>query len=163
MPGIDVVFHQAAIRITQCADEPRWHAKFSWMHVQRDRGGRARGRSKSRRRIVRLSLRAAEVFRRGESITVRQPHELRAAKLFNEGLLRQLQRDVRPAVRGAAVLQRYGPRMDRVRRHTECSSGGCRPIDSGRPPIIFGDGTQTMDFVHVATSRGRTCWPRRRR
>src|SRR5947209_7982966 len=23
MPGVDVVFHQAAIRITQCADEPR--------------------------------------------------------------------------------------------------------------------------------------------
>ncbi len=23
MPGIDILFHQAAIRITQCAEEPR--------------------------------------------------------------------------------------------------------------------------------------------
>jgi len=56
---------------------------------------------------------------------------------------------VRPALRGAAVLQRLrtaaGPE-ERVR-------GGhpaLRRLLAGERPIVFGDGLQTRDFVHVS-------------
>ncbi len=41
MQGIDVVFHQAAIRITQCAEEPTARTRGPrGRHVQRARSGR---------------------------------------------------------------------------------------------------------------------------
>jgi UDP-glucose 4-epimerase len=44
----------------------------------------------------------------------------------------------------------YGPRMDIHGAYTEVFIRWMDAIAGGRPPVIFGDGTQTMDFVHVA-------------
>jgi UDP-glucose 4-epimerase len=43
--GIDFVFHQAAIRITQCAEEPRLALEVMGRHLQRARGGGEPGRA----------------------------------------------------------------------------------------------------------------------
>jgi len=43
----------------------------------------------------------------------------------------------------------YGPRMDVFGAYTEVLIRWMEAIDAGRPPKIFGDGTDTMDFVHV--------------
>ncbi|MGO4840451.1 NAD-dependent epimerase/dehydratase family protein, partial [Rhizobiaceae sp. 2RAB30] len=43
----------------------------------------------------------------------------------------------------------YGPRMDVHGVYTEVLIRWMERIASGQPPIIHGDGTQTMDFVHV--------------
>ena len=55
----------------------------------------------------------------------------------------------------------YGPRMDIHGRYTEVMVRWMERIDAGEPPIIFGDGLQTMDLVHV-TRRGARQHPRRR-
>src|SRR5690606_15278604 len=43
----------------------------------------------------------------------------------------------------------YGPRMDVHGVYTEVLIRWMERIAAGLPPIIQGDGTQTMDFVHV--------------
>jgi UDP-glucose 4-epimerase len=43
----------------------------------------------------------------------------------------------------------YGDRMDIHGRYTEVLIRWMERLDAGLPPIIFGDGKQTMDFVHV--------------
>ncbi len=44
----------------------------------------------------------------------------------------------------------YGPRMDVHGAYTEVLVRWMERIDAGEPPLIFGDGKQTMDFVYVA-------------
>jgi UDP-glucose 4-epimerase len=41
----------------------------------------------------------------------------------------------------------YGPRMDIHGLYTEVLIRWMERIDAGQPPLILGDGTQTMDFV----------------
>jgi UDP-glucose 4-epimerase len=43
----------------------------------------------------------------------------------------------------------YGPRMDTHGAYTEVFIRWMERIANGQPPLIFGDGSQTMDFVHV--------------
>jgi UDP-glucose 4-epimerase len=43
----------------------------------------------------------------------------------------------------------YGDRMDIHGRYTEVLIRWMERLEAGLPPIIFGDGQQTMDFVHV--------------
>ena len=58
----------------------------------------------------------------------------------------------------------YGPRMDMHGRYTEVMVRWMERIAAGEPPIIFGDGLQTMDMVaRRATWRGPTSWPPRPR
>ena len=49
----------------------------------------------------------------------------------------------------------YGPRMDVHGLYTEVLIRWMERIAAGEPPLILGDGTQTMDFVHVARHRPR--------
>ena len=43
----------------------------------------------------------------------------------------------------------YGPRMDMVGVYTEVLIRWLDAIEAGKPPLIFGDGSQSMDFVFV--------------
>jgi UDP-glucose 4-epimerase len=43
----------------------------------------------------------------------------------------------------------YGPRMDVFGAYTEVMIRWLECIDRGEEPLIFGDGTQSMDFVYV--------------
>ena len=43
----------------------------------------------------------------------------------------------------------YGPRMDIYGVYTEVLVRWMERIEAGEPPLILGDGTQTMDFVYV--------------
>jgi UDP-glucose 4-epimerase len=43
----------------------------------------------------------------------------------------------------------YGNRMHIHGRYTEVLIRWMERLEAGQPPIIFGDGQQTMDFVHV--------------
>ena len=43
----------------------------------------------------------------------------------------------------------YGPRMDIYGAYTEVLIRWMERIAAGQPPLIFGDGKQTMDFVYI--------------
>ena len=147
----DLVFHQAAIRITQCAEEPRLA-----LEVLAD-GTFNVVEAAARHRVKKLiAASSASVYGMAEEFptTERHHHEnddtlYGAAKTFNEGLIRSFR-----AMQGLNyVLLRYfnvyGPRMDVHGLYTEVLVRWMERIADGRPPLIFGDGAQTMDFVCV--------------
>jgi UDP-glucose 4-epimerase len=43
----------------------------------------------------------------------------------------------------------YGPRMDMTGVYTEVLVRWLDAIEAGSPPLIFGDGEQSMDFVYI--------------
>ena len=149
MPGIDAVFHQAAIRITQCATEPRLAVEvlvdgtYEIVEAASDAGVH---------KVVAAS--SASVYGlAGEVPTPERQHPdandtlYGAAKTFNEGLLRSFH-----AMRGLDyVMLRYfnvyGPRMDIYGLYTEVLIRWMERIEAGQAPLILGDGQQTMDFV----------------
>ena len=149
MAGMDLVFHQAAIRITQCANEPRLavevlvNGTYEVVEAAADAGVR---------KVVAAS--SASVYGLAEEFpTPESQHPYAndtlygAAKTFNEGLLRSFH-----AMRGLdyVVLRYfnvYGPRMDIHGLYTEVLIRWMERIEAGQPPLIFGDGRQTMDFV----------------
>jgi UDP-glucose 4-epimerase len=152
MPGIDVVFHQAAIRITQCADEPRLALEvlvdgaFNVLEAAARAGVR---------KVVAAS--SASVYGAAEDFPTREAHHgygnrtmYGAAKLFNEGMLRSFNEMYGLNYVALRYFNVYGPRMDVFGAYTEVFIRWINAIAAGRPPVIFGDGSQTMDFVYVA-------------
>ncbi len=149
MTGIDLVFHQAAIRITQCATEPRLALEVlvdgTYEIVEAAAGAGVR-------KVVAAS--SASVYGLAEEFPTperQHPYDndtlYGAAKTFNEGLLRSFQ-----AMRGLDYVALryfnvYGPRMDIHGLYTEVLIRWMERIEAGQPPLILGDGQQTMDFV----------------
>ncbi len=149
--GIDVVFHQAALRITQCAEEPR--AALEVM-VDGTYNVIEAALAHGVRRIVAAS--SASVYGLAEEFPTTESHHpyandtlYGAAKTFNEGLLRSFHsmRDLDyVALRYFNV---YGPRMDIHGVYTEVLVRWMERIEAGTPPLILGDGSQTMDFIYI--------------
>lgn len=145
----DVVFHQAAIRITQCAEEPRLA-----LEVLVD-GTFTVLEAAAEHKVDKLVMASsASVYGLAEQFPTGERHHHHnndtfygAAKSFNEGMARSFR-----AMYGLDyVLLRYfnvyGPRMDVHGLYTEVLVRWMERIADGMPPLIFGDGKQTMDFV----------------
>jgi UDP-glucose 4-epimerase len=147
--GMDGVFHLAAIRITQCAEEPRLandvlvNGTFNVVEAAAAQGVR---------KVVLSS--SASVYGLAEQFPTKEDHHpyandtiYGAAKVYNEGLLRSFH-----AMKGLDYIALryfnvYGPRMDVHGVYTEVLVRWMDRILAGKPPLIFGDGAQTMDFV----------------
>jgi UDP-glucose 4-epimerase len=151
MKGIDVVFHQAAIRITQCAEEPRLAldvlatGTFNVLEAAVKAGVS---------KVVAAS--SASVLGAADSFPTTESHHsynnrtiYGAAKAFNEGLLRSFAEMYGLNYVALRYFNVYGPRMDVFGAYTEVLIRWMERIDAGQPPIILGDGMQTMDFVDV--------------
>jgi UDP-glucose 4-epimerase len=150
--GVDVVFHQAALRITRCAEEPRLavdvlvNGTFNVLEAAVD----ARVR-----KVVAAS--SASVYGMAERFPTPENHHpyandtiYGAAKAFNEGLLRSFHAMHGLDYVALRYFNVYGPRMDIHGVYTEVLVRWMERIAAGRPLLIDGDGRQTMDFVHVA-------------
>lgn len=149
--GVDVIFHEAAIRITQCAEEPRLALEvlvdgtFNVLEAAvRHKVGRV------------VAASSASVYGLAESFPTSEDHHpyanrtlYGAAKVFNEGLLRSFHDMYGLNYVALRYFNVYGPRMDVHGVYTEVLVRWLERIASGQPPIILGDGSQTMDFVHV--------------
>jgi UDP-glucose 4-epimerase len=149
--GIDVVFHQAAIRITQCADEPRLALEvlvdgtFNVVEAAAEAGVQ---------KLVAAS--SASVYGLADEFPTDERHHpyandtlYGAAKTFNEGLLRSYHAMTGLDYVALRYFNVYGPRMDVHGAYTEVLVRWMERIAVGEPPLIFGDGSQTMDFVCV--------------
>ena len=152
MDGIDLVFHQAAIRITQCAEEPRLALEvlvdgtFNVLEAAVKHGVK---------KVVAAS--SASVLGMADDFPTTERHHpynnrtiYGAAKCFNEALLRSFSEMYGLRYVALRYFNVYGPRMDMHGASTELFVRWMERIASGQPPVMFGDGFQTMDFVHVA-------------
>jgi UDP-glucose 4-epimerase len=151
MRGVDTLFHQAAIRITQCAEEPRLALEvlvdgtYNVLEAAVEAGVR---------KVVAAS--SASVYGLADqfpTLESQHPYHNRtlygAAKTFNEGLLRSFNDMYGLDYVALRYFNVYGPRMDVHGVYTEVLIRWMERIANGQPPLIFGDGSQTMDFVYI--------------
>jgi UDP-glucose 4-epimerase len=151
MDGIDVVFHLAALRITQCAEQPRLALEslvdgtFTVIEAAVAAGVK---------KVVASS--SASVYGLAESFPTTERHHpynndtfYGAAKAFNEGMLRSFHAMNGLDYVALRYFNVYGPRMDTHGLYTEVLIRWMERISRGEAPLIFGDGAATMDFVHV--------------
>jgi UDP-glucose 4-epimerase len=151
MDGVDVVFHQAAIRITQCAEQPRLALEvlvdgtYNVFEAAIDAGVR---------KVVAAS--SASVYGLADEFPTTEKHHpyandtlYGAAKAFNEGLLRSFHSMSGLDYVALRYFNVYGPRMDVHGLYTEVLVRWMERITAGQPPLILGDGSQTMDFVYI--------------
>jgi UDP-glucose 4-epimerase len=149
--GIDTVFHQAAICITQSAEEPRLALEvlvdgtYNVVEAAAQEGVR---------KLVAAS--SASIYGLAEEFPTAEKHQpyandtlYGAAKVFNEGLLRSFKAMSDLDYVALRYFNVYGPRMDIHGLYTEVLVRWMERIEAGEPPIILGDGLQTMDFVYV--------------
>jgi UDP-glucose 4-epimerase len=151
MEGVDVLFHQAAIRITQCAEEPRLALEVLVDGTYNVLEAAVRAKVK---KIVAAS--SASVYGLAEAFPTTELHHAYnnrtlygAAKVFNEGLLRSFHEMYGLDYVALRYFNVYGPRMDVHGAYTEVLIRWMERIEAQQPPIIFGDGAQTMDFVYA--------------
>jgi UDP-glucose 4-epimerase len=151
MKGVDVLFHHAAIRITQCAEEPRLALEVL---VDGTYNVFEAAAEKDVRRVVASS--SASVYGLATEFPTREDHHpyandtlYGAAKVFNEGLLRSMHAMFGLDYVALRYFNVYGPRMDVHGLYTEVLVRWMERISEGKPPLIFGDGSQTMDFIYM--------------
>ncbi|HTA98347.1 MAG TPA: SDR family NAD(P)-dependent oxidoreductase [Solirubrobacteraceae bacterium] len=149
--GIDVVFHQAALRITQCAAEPRLALEVM---VDGTYNVIEAALAEKVRRIVAAS--SASIYGLAEQFPTEESHHpyandtlYGAAKTFNEGLLRSFNSMQGLDYVALRYFNVYGPRMDIHGVYTEVLVRWMERIEAGEPPLILGDGSQTMDFIYI--------------
>jgi UDP-glucose 4-epimerase len=148
----DLVFHLAALRITQCAEDPRLanevlvDGTFNVIEAAQRAGVK---------KVIASS--SASVYGLAEQFPTTERHHpynndtfYGAAKAFNEGMLRSFHSMYGLNYVALRYFNVYGPRMDIFGLYTEVLIRWMERIDSGVAPLILGDGLQTMDFIHVA-------------
>jgi UDP-glucose 4-epimerase len=151
LEGVDLLFHQAAIRITQCAEEPRLALEVLVDGTFNVLDAAVQAKVK---KIVAAS--SASIYGLAEQFPTDETHHpynnrtfYGAAKAFNEGLLRSFHEMYGLPYVALRYFNVYGPRMDIHGAYTEVLIRWMDRIAAGQPPLIFGDGTQTMDFIYV--------------
>jgi UDP-glucose 4-epimerase len=151
LEGADAVVHLAALRITACAAEPR--AAFEVMC-----GGTYNVIEAAQQAGVRKVVAAstASVYGLAERFPTAEDHHPYAnrtwygtSKLMLEGLLRSFNDMYGLPYVALRYFNVYGPRMDIHGKYTEVLIRWMERIAAGQPPLIFGDGLQTMDFVYI--------------
>lgn len=147
----DTVFHQAALRITHCAAEPD-----EAMQVMVDATYqllRLCNEYKVRKVVMASSASIYGMAQNFPTTESDHPYGNRtlygAAKSFGEGLLRSFNDMYGLDYVALRYFNVYGPRMDIHGRYTEVMVRWMERIEAGEPPLIFGDGLQTMDMIHV--------------
>jgi UDP-glucose 4-epimerase len=151
MEGTDVVFHHAAIRITQCAEEPRLALEVL---VDGTYNVFEAAVEANVRKLVASS--SASVYGLADEFPTTERHHpwandtlYGAAKVFNEGLLRSFHAIYGLDYVALRYFNVYGPRMDVHGLYTEVLVRWMERISEGKPPLILGDGLQTMDFIYM--------------
>ena len=149
--GKDVVCHQAAIRITQCAEEPRLALEVL---VDGTFNVLEAAVAADVSKVVAASSASAYGLAEEFPTTERHHHHNNdtfygAAKSFNQGMLTSFRAMYGLDYVGLLPFNVYGPRMDVHGVYTEVLVRWMERIADGKPPLIFGDGRQTMDFVYT--------------
>jgi UDP-glucose 4-epimerase len=151
MQDVDIVFHQAAIRITQCAAEPRLALEVMADGTYNVLETAVKAKVK---KVIAAS--SASIYGMADEFPTTEMHHpynnrtlYGATKIFNEALLRSFYDMYGLDYVALRYFNVYGPRMDIYGVYTEVLIRWMERIIAGKPPLIFGDGKQTMDFIYI--------------
>jgi len=148
--GVDYIFHQAALRITRCAEAPREAVEVlidGTLNVLE-----AALRHKATKVMVASS---ASVYGEPSYLPIDESHPFNnrtmygAGKIATEQMMRALCDTSGLRYIAFRPFNVYGPRMDVAGVYTEVLIRWLDAIEANTPPLIFGDGNQSMDFVYV--------------
>jgi UDP-glucose 4-epimerase len=150
MRGVDYVFHQAALRITRCAEAPR-----EAVEVLIDGTLNVLESAVEHRVTKVVAASSASVYGEPSYLPIDEIHPFNnrtmygAGKLANEQMLRAFCETSGLRYIALRPFNVFGPRMDIAGVYTEVLIRWLDAIEANRPPLIFGDGNQSMDFVYV--------------
>jgi UDP-glucose 4-epimerase len=150
LEGVDGVFHLAALWLGECVDDPRSAVNvnivgtYNVIEACRDLGIQ---------RIVYSS--SASVY--GDAITTPMTEEhpfnnrtmYGATKIAGEQMFRAIFEQHKLPYVGYRYMNIYGPRMDYKGTYVSVIMRVLDRIAEGKAPVIFGDGSQSYDFVYV--------------
>lgn len=149
--GCSLVVHEAAIRITQCAEDPRLA-----LEVLVDGSFNVLEAAVQAKVDKVVAASSASVYGLADDFPTGERHHHHnndtfygAAKSFNEGMLRSFHAMYGLNYVALRPFNVYGPRMDIHGVYTEVLIRWMERIANGQSPLIFGDGSQTMDFVNT--------------
>lgn len=149
--GIDYCFHMAAVRITYCAANPE--DAFEIMH----QGTFNVLNQCVKNNVKKLSIASsASVYGQATEFPTTEEHHpynnrtfYGAAKIANEGICRSYKDMYDMDYTAFRYFNVYGPRMDTEGKYTEVLIRWYYLLKENKQPLIFGDGSQTMDFIYI--------------
>jgi UDP-glucose 4-epimerase len=150
MQGTDYVFHLAALWLYECVHEPR---KALEVNVVGTYNVIEAAQQAGIKKVVYSS--SASVY--GDALftpmTENHPFNNRtmygATKIAGEQFCRAFYEQHKMDYVGLRYMNIYGPRMDYKGTYVSVIMKVLDRIDQGQPPVIFGDGSQAYDFIHV--------------
>jgi len=159
MQNVDGVFHLAALWLLHCHDYPRsafevnMGGTFNVLEACVASGVK---------RLVYSS--SASVYGDAVEMPMTEEHPFNnrtfygATKIAGEQMCRAFYHRYRLDYVGLRYMNVYGSRQDERGAYTSVIVKMLDRIDSGRPPVIFGDGSQTYDFISVEdVARANVC------
>jgi UDP-glucose 4-epimerase len=150
MEGVDGVFLLASLWLGECVNDPRsaWDVNVmgSWNVIETALQSHVQ-------RIVYSS--SASVYGNPLFTPMTEEHPFNnrttygATKIAIEQMMRSIYEQHKLPYVGYRYMNIYGPRMDYEGTYVSVIMKALDRIMTGEPPIIFGDGNQTYDFVYV--------------
>jgi UDP-glucose 4-epimerase len=159
MADADYVFHLAALWLHECVHEPRSaidvNVVGTWNVVE------AAQRAGIKRVVYSSS---ASVYGNAVTTPMTEEHPFNnrtlygATKVAGEQFFRAFNEQHGLDYVGLRYMNIYGPRMDYKGTYVSVIMKVLDKIEAGEAPVIFGDGSQAYDFVHVAdVARANIC------
>lgn len=150
MRGCDYVFHEAGLRVTQCAKDPRLaheilvDGTFNVVQACVDQ---------KIRKLIHAS--SAIVYGEPLRLPLDEQHVLHDSTLYgickvaNENLLRSFRQNFNLNYIALRYFNVYGAGMNLVGTEVEVLVRWLDRLDSGLRPVIYGDGMQTLDWINI--------------
>jgi UDP-glucose 4-epimerase len=151
MQGVDGVFHLAAVWLLQCHEYPETAFEEN---VRGTFNVIMAGLKAGVRRFVYSS--SASVYGNALEIPMTEDHPYNnftfygAAKIAGEHFFKSLGRRYGFEWAGLRYMNVYGPRQDYHGAYTAVMHKILDRIEAGEQPMVYGDGSQMYDFVHVS-------------
>ena len=151
LAGIDGVFQLASLWLGECVNDPRqaWEVNTmgTWNVVEACREAGVK-------RIVYSS--SASVYGNALFTPMTEDHPFNnrttygATKIAIEQMLRAIYEQHQLPYIGMRYMNIYGPRMDYEGTYVSVIMKVLDKIFAGERPVVFGDGSQVYDFIHVS-------------
>jgi len=159
MKGVDYVFHLAALWLLQCYEYPR--AAFE-VNIKGTFNVMEACVNNKVKKLVYSS--SASVYGDAVEIPMTENHPYNnrtfygATKISGEHMLRAFNDRYGLNYVGLRYMNVYGPRQDYKGAYIAVMMKILDKIDKGEQPVIFGDGSQSYDFIYVKdVARANIC------